>query len=317
LLFEDQRLLNQELRSRVDAAVNRVKDKSWHFESRLKSEESFAVKVEAGMVADPSALEDFLAGVLVVKNASDVHKAESLLVKEFSLISRRPASADRTGKASSSFPFDDVRLYLKIQSDDALPKERSDGITFEIQVRTFLQHAWSVSTHDVVYKTDSVSWRRERIAHQIKAMLEHAEIAVESMTDLETSSSMPRVYDRYEQINQVIEILRTNWPDEALPTDLKRLATGILETAFSIAQLDPVGIQLMLDIGRVKYKGSHNLDWSPYRTVTQYLAEQFPEEFRKYVSGRKDRRPIYVYRDTLDYLGARRPASTQVIRTNA
>ena len=49
---------------------------------------------------------------------------------------------------------------------------------FEVQIKTILQHAWSIATHDLIYKTDTVSWPKERIAFQVKAMLEHAEIAI-------------------------------------------------------------------------------------------------------------------------------------------
>ena len=48
-----------------------------------------------------------------------------------------------------------------------------------MQVKTFLQHAWGIATHDLIYKTDDVSWSRQRIAYQIKAMLEHAEMSIQ------------------------------------------------------------------------------------------------------------------------------------------
>ena len=301
--FDAQHAVNAELRDRVTVIVDGLKAKSWHFESRLKTEEGFAVKVEAGMVPRPEALEDFLACVLVVPNTVDVRVAEDRLLEKFELVQRRPRQENSTDKLSSDFPFDDLRLYLTIGEDDTLPARSSDLVVFEVQVRTFLQHAWSVSTHDVVYKSDSVSWGRERVAHQIKAMLEHAEIAVENMATLDASSSMPTSISAYQEVNDFIKIVKRNWPPDQLPFDLKRLAQSVLPAFRNIAGLASGDIETLLDNGKARYGGSHNVDWSPYRTLITYLAEERPAEFSCFLIDPGDSRRLFVYSEVLEKLG--------------
>src|SRR6185295_542993 len=81
-------------------------------------------------------------------------------------------------KGTHEFSFDDLRLYTKWKPDVTLPTPTFAGVVFELQIKTFLQHAWSIATHDLIYKTDSISWPKERVAFEIKAMLEHAENAI-------------------------------------------------------------------------------------------------------------------------------------------
>lgn len=299
--FDAQVAVNRDLERRVTDRIESFRERRWHFESRLKSEESFALKVEAGYVSDPSNLDDFLACVLVVPNLDDIGRAEVLATQTFEFVSRRPPSGMTTRKPADSFAFDDIRLYLRIGTDDSLPPQASDATVFELQLRTFLQHAWSVSTHDVVYKADSVSWPRERIASQIKAMLEHAELAIDNIAALEASAGLPSVAQEYEDCNATIAVLRENWSGSHLPVDLKRLASAVLSLSRAVAGLDPIGVAELLEKGRTRYGGSHNLDWSPYRVVSEYLVDTYEERFRRLLRKQGHKRLVYV--ETLDRLG--------------
>src|SRR5215510_4807699 len=156
-----------------------AKERRWYYESRIKSELSVALKLETGRVTNPRSIEDFFACTLVVRNTKEIEEAEELIEKTFSIQYRRPRENHRTHKESFSFPFDDLRMYVRLKEDVRLPPTDLEKIIFEIQTKTFLQHAWSIATHDLFYKTDEVSWSKERIAYQIKAMLEHAELSIQ------------------------------------------------------------------------------------------------------------------------------------------
>jgi ppGpp synthetase/RelA/SpoT-type nucleotidyltranferase len=156
----------------------RVEVAGWFFLSRLKDLESFALKVETGRVPDPNQMEDFYACTIVVPTILQIDDAEQLVRSLYDFHERRPAADTTTSKASSSFAFDDLRLYVNRRSLGSGKDPELDGLIFEVQVKTILQHAWSTATHDLIYKTDTVSWPRERIAYQVKAMLEHAEVAI-------------------------------------------------------------------------------------------------------------------------------------------
>ena len=177
------------LKARVDKKIVALKRARWHYESRIKPEESFALKIETGRCKNPRMLEDFLACTIVVENQKEIETAIKLVNEcNFKIKYRRPTSEQVTFKRSNSFPFDDLRLYVEWQDD---PTERPlglSGLLFEIQIKTYLQHAWAIATHDLVYKTDSVSWPKERIAYQVKAMLEHAEVSITKAEELAHSA---------------------------------------------------------------------------------------------------------------------------------
>ncbi len=299
--YERQRQIAELLKQEVDDIIRNTRDVRWHYESRVKGEESFALKVECGRVVNPDAMEDLFGGVLVVPNQSDVHRAETLVTGLFGPpVTRRPPSSQITRKDPADFLYDDLRLYLKYAAPEYNKPSLLDGVEFEIQIRTFLQHAWSIATHDIVYKSDQVSWRRERIAAQAKAALEHVEVAIDSITALEKSNSLPLSSESFESINSIIGIIRDNWDYDQLPVDLRRLAQGI-GRLLDYLKIDLGGLRSLLEDGRAQYGGGHNLDWSPYRMILHYLAAQHHAALRGLLRRkRKDR--VFVYRETLEAL---------------
>ncbi len=179
------------LKEKVDDTIRGLREPGWHYASRIKELESFALKLETGRFPEPREIDDFLACTLVVENTTVIARAEELLCGKFELHERRPKDNKYTTKEPHSFRFDDLRLYVKWQDDPALPPTGLAGLLFEIQIKTFLQHAWSVATHDLVYKTDEKNWAKERIAFQIKAMLEHAETSIREADALAKSDILP------------------------------------------------------------------------------------------------------------------------------
>src|SRR5713101_558345 len=132
-LYDDQNESCGRLKQRVDALVRPNLHERWHYESRVKSDESFILKIESGRFGDPSALEDFFAATIVVRNGSEISEAEKLVTELFSFQSRRPKKDDTTKKAPEAFPFDDLRLYVRWKDSTALPPTGLDYILFEVQ----------------------------------------------------------------------------------------------------------------------------------------------------------------------------------------
>jgi ppGpp synthetase/RelA/SpoT-type nucleotidyltranferase len=301
--FKRQQSLAERLKERVDDDfVNR--SDSWHYESRVKSEESFALKIEAGRVRDPAAVEDVFGCVLVVRNALELPAAiDFVRVLYGEPDEQRPASLERTRKSPSDFLFDDVRLYLRYSVPDYLPQPEFVGVKFEIQIRTFLQHAWAIATHDVVYKADDVNWRRERVAHQIRATLEQAEVAIERMSELQETKALPQASSRFDDVNAIINLLRDEWPADQLPHDLRRLSESIAVVARAVDVSIPDGLSRLLADGRAALNGAHNLNWSPYRSTLQYAATSRPQKLRTYLRDNRKWDPLFVYPEVLEQLG--------------
>lgn len=261
----------EDLKSEVRQVLKgRVEDLDWFYFSRIKSLESFAQKIETGRVADPVDLEDFLACTIVVPRLDEIGKAEEMVCRLYDRKERRPSHDHLTRKTSSDFVFDDLRLYVAMRPRLSGKRPELDGVVFEVQIKTILQHAWSVSTHDMIYKTDTVSWPLERIAFQVKAMLEHAEISISEAAALAGASGVAKRDVRTGDVLEVIRTIRRLWPGDQLPTDIRRLATSILE----LLRLCKVSVERFPAIvgdekGRV---GGLPRELSPYAFTVQALA---------------------------------------------
>jgi hypothetical protein len=214
---------------------------------------------------------------------------------------RRPASPDVTNKEPSDFKFDDLRLYVKYRDQGFGPPSGLASTLFEVQVKTFLQHAWSIATHDLIYKSDDVNWRRERVAHQARAALEQAEVTIASMAALEESAALPGTSERFRLTNSVIAILKENWDRAELPADVRRLAGGVIEVLERVQLADENSLRELLEAGKARYGGGHNLNWTPYRSIMQYLAEQHGDKLARALR-KSGRYSIFVYTSVLDEL---------------
>lgn len=247
-----------------------AEDRGWFFTCRVKELESFALKVETGRVPDINTMEDFLGCTIVVPNALALPAAEELVRSLYDPLKRRPPSDDATHKASSSFVFDDIRQYVARRSLGNGRNEDLSGLPFEIQIRTVLQYAWGIATHDLVYKADTVSWSMERIAFQVKAMLEHAEIAIAEAPSLAKARPVAKEDMATARLSLVLEQVSAFWPADQLPFDIKRLATSIGDL-LQAGDQQPADLTRLLEAERDRL-GTMPVNLSPYAFTVQALA---------------------------------------------
>jgi hypothetical protein len=276
----------QLLREHVDRLMLARKEERWHYESRLKSAESFALKLETGRVANPGQPEDLFACTLVVERPQRIPQAEALVTSLFSLKERRPKKPDRTHLAPYSFEFDDLRLYVKWRDDT---QTRPTGLAprlFEVQVKTFLQHAWAIATHDRLYKSSSADWASSRIAFQVKAMLENAEVAIGAADTLGAAFALARSDDRTEELRNTIAAIELRWHDEQLPQDRRRLAENLLSLAATL-KLDIANVWEALDDATSRGDGIRSLNLSPFAaTLAALIQQRGPQLFKALAEGR-------------------------------
>ena len=260
---------------------SKAEDRSWFFIARVKELPSFALKLETGRVENPHGLEDFYACTIVVPTTKHIEDAEKLVLEHFDQVARRPPQDNKTHKSPSEFTFDDLRLYVKRRPQVSGKDEDLTGAVFEVQIKTVLQYAWSIATHDLIYKTDTVSWPKERIAFQVKAMLEHAEIAISEAERISDAHGVAKMDQRTEDILSIIDRAKRFWQRDALPEDLKRLAENILSllgtAKVQVSDLDKLLAQEKARVGLIPR------DLSPYAFVLQALAQDptvgFQEKF--------------------------------------
>lgn len=268
-LYDDQKEKNGRLKIEVDKKLNNLIPQHWHYVSRIKELESYALKIETGRFNAPESLEDFFACSIVVRNSIEISEAIQKINEKFLIISRRPNSFDFTHKKPEAFPFDDLRLYCKLKENLALPSSDVYSIIFEVQIKTFLQHAWSIATHDLIYKTDQVHWGKERIAYQIKAMLEHAETSINQANQLATAETLAKENIDLKEIKGLIQLFKEEWEPTDLPSDIRRLAENT-RTFLSKIGIDRLRLQQILRHQKSLSNGQHPKNLSPYITIVQY-----------------------------------------------
>lgn len=265
------------LQGSVDKWVESVKNTKWHYESRVKELESFALKFETGRFDSASIFDDFFGGMIVVSAHSEIVKVEEMLREKFILVTKKPNNRAFATYSPEHFVFDDLRLYLKFDKNNFLSPavESLDGLIFEIQVKTFLQHAWALSTHDLVYKSENISWSKHRVAYQVKAMLENIELSISSAEALSCNDMINKEDKRFKKLGKIVTLIESKWDTESLPADKKRLAENIYEC------IDKLNFSL-LDLKEVIDKTGCNTlkNISPHQSILMALINERIDLFR-------------------------------------
>lgn len=242
------------------------------YESRIKSEESFALKIETGR----DAFEDFFACRFIVTRKNDIFKFKDDLIKIYNIeiLESRPEELNKIKQFPQDFSFNELRLYVKYkQPSNTITKEFLEQ-PFEIQIMTLYSYVWSKTTHDLVYKGSDISWGKSRIAYQIKALLEQAQYAIDTIE--KTDEAYFPKHNLYETQRNIIEYLNKTWGQDLLPNDLNRLSSNIsklLEILNSnIKDLQKV-VKLQIDTDN----GNVPKNITPYQYIIKAYINNKPE----------------------------------------
>ncbi|MDM8770159.1 hypothetical protein QU885_08110 [Enterobacter kobei] len=277
-LYASKVQLFEALKESVDTWVEGEKESKWHYESRVKELESFALKFETGRFDSASIFDDFLGGMIVVPTHSEITKVENMLREKFTLVSKKPSDKSFATYSPEHFVFDDLRLYLRFDKEKFLsPKvEILDQLVFEVQIKTFLQHAWALSTHDLVYKSENISWSKHRVAYQVKAMLENIELSISSAETLSCNEIINKEDKRFKKLGRIVTLVDSKWDKESLPRDKKRLAENIFSC------VDKLGITVPDLASLIDESGCNTLkSISPYQSILMALVNSKIDLFLK------------------------------------
>lgn len=220
------------LKSHVAATLNNFADKrNFPVSGRIKSPGSIAEKIEMGRYKCFADIDDLVAFTLIIPTANYEAEVINFCKATFDVIDIRNKASNR--KAPDQFRFDSTRVIARAKRvssvNDDIPSI-FDHI-FEIQVRTAFEHAWSVATHDLVYKSASVEWKRIRLAAQLKATSEGLDAAVAAFDQLANgivASPWDRVGDRTD-VSQYVHSLLDNrrLPSSMKPESLSRFSDNV------------------------------------------------------------------------------------------
>ncbi|RNJ75146.1 MAG: hypothetical protein EB830_06575 [Nitrosopumilus sp. H13] len=262
------------------------RNNTWHYVSRIKSKDSFALKLEGGRF-EPKNLEDLFACSIIVENSKHIEDAVKFVEERFVIVEKRPENSSFTSKQSNSFQFDDLRLYATLRPVEFMPSEHVasalSDIIFEIQIKTFLQHAWDVAIHNRTYKGSEISWTMERVAYQIKAMLEHAEMSIHDIDTIKETHAIPRRNRETVILKDIEEFLHDNWEKAYLTDDMITISKNIknLLEALDISVNDMKGY-----VGKETnaMRGTHTKNLSPFFIILQSIINREPEKIRVFLS---------------------------------
>ena len=137
--------------------------------SRLKTLESVSEKVETGRFKSWSEIDDLVAFTVVVPTLAHEASVVTFLQGAFRQVALKPRGS--SSKPPDVFRFDCTRFIGKLVSPDDADAPIFN-VPFEVQIKSAFEHAWSVTTHSLTYKSADVNWSKLRLAAQLKAAVE-------------------------------------------------------------------------------------------------------------------------------------------------
>ena len=193
-------------------------------ESRPKEPASLRRKISQKYTGLMSCDEvDDLCGVRVVLYyQSDLERARDLISEDFEIVSEDLHEAENPEVFGYQSRHHTIRI--KAPRDGVREWKRFQGLKAEVQVRTVLQHAWALISHELDYnREEAVPAKTKRKLSRLSALLELADEQFDVYRELAES-----VRDKYRE-----EISLGEW--RRLPLDLDSLVAAGSEIDFDRA----------------------------------------------------------------------------------
>lgn len=206
---------------------------------RLKDSQSLSEKIETGRFAGWSELDDLFACSIVIPTLTDEPGVLAYLRSSFREVETRQRGS--TQKDPAVFRFDSTR-FIGALRPDSLPSGNENllSVKFEIQIRSAFEHAWSVTTHAIAYKTSKIDWRHLRLAAQLRAAIEQLDQVVlgfEQTAAFIPEQPWPDVLVR-QRIRGYFEehVASGLLPSEAVPSSWGRFCENLQRLIFSSSE---------------------------------------------------------------------------------
>jgi ppGpp synthetase/RelA/SpoT-type nucleotidyltranferase len=274
-----------------DDVANLIKEacekSGWIYTSRIKDMQSYALKLATGREVD-----DFFGCSIVVPTLGDVSSAVELVSSCLVIVDRRPK--ETITSRPTEFQFDSVRLYCELK--DSVHPTPKHGRKFEVQVKTLLEQAWSQATHDFSYKGGDISWAKERIAAQLKAMLDNVELSISQISLLSSAESLNKKHKDYDSRADILRYIKEELGLKSgviLPRDLRRL-TDIVNGLLKFTGSGLADLRRWIEDETVEGRGTLVTDLSAYSIILQSAMNQNPKGFNAGLTSSKSNLKVFV-----------------------
>lgn len=215
---------------------NYCSSKGFAFTDRLKTIDSLSEKIETGRFKKWSEIDDLYASTIIVPNLNTEPEVILFLKNTFNQIDLKKRGS--TFKAPDVFRFDATR-FIGTLNQKGIETEISN-IKFEVQIKTAFEHAWSVATHSLVYKTNDIDWKLLRIAAQLKSSVEQLDMIVSGAKQMNshiTEHNWPETNVKSFILEKTNEFLaNSNVPEELKPKDSSRFAENLFSFFYPLIQ---------------------------------------------------------------------------------
>ena len=230
-LFDDANPYIDALKDRVTETVfAHCLREGFAFSARPKTVESLAEKIETGRFRRWSDIDDLFACTVVIPTLREEPRVIEFLSGVFQKLVVR--ARNDTRKAPDVFRFEATRFIGTLhRPHDTDPREPLFTLPFEVQIRSAFEHAWSATTHALVYKSKTVDWKRIRLAAQLKAAVEQLDTLIlmfEESAEGIASHPWPEISARKMIAEFYTEqVADGKIPSELAPKDWSRFAENV------------------------------------------------------------------------------------------
>lgn len=223
--YDSAELVWKSVKSEADGILRQIAGKcpGANYYSRIKGLESVFVKTQKGEYENPlREMEDFFAGTLVLPTLTMIEPVKTEIAQHFDITAPQVKPPD-----PYLFRYSDLNFILSLKDTPLRPDKSVLGLKFELQIKTLLQSAWSQAGHDIIYKPSRISWGVERIAGEIRALLELADnvlAQIEATAQLLHSQAEQEYAGYMADTKRIIEIMEQHWKPSDLPANRRRMA---------------------------------------------------------------------------------------------
>ena len=122
-------------------------------------------------------------------------------------------------------------------------------------------------------------------------MLEHAEVSISEINNLQNSPIIKKMDKRSREIRYIIKILNTYWSKSDLPKNLVRLAENIYQLLNQL-KLQVYDLQLLLTPVLSEDNKVLTKNLSPYFTILQLIIDQKPNSISTFLNSKSKKKIV-------------------------